>query len=93
MRQTDAKRGEKPLEWLLLSTLGDPRNRWAQQIVRWYEARWGIEEFFRVLKSGAHRGPPPADGARAAELPGVRRHHGLAGVLAGRLRTRCAGHA
>ena len=25
---------------------------WAERIVGWYEARWGIEEYFRVLKSG-----------------------------------------
>ena len=53
VRQTNHGRGEEPLEWLLLSTLGGPGKRWAQQIVRWYEARWGIEEFFRVLKRGA----------------------------------------
>jgi len=51
--QTNPEPGEDPLEWLLLSTLGGPSEPWARRIVRWYEARWGIEEFFRVLKSGA----------------------------------------
>ena len=51
--QTNHKRGEEPLEWLLLSTLGGLQRRWARRIVRWYEAHWRIEEFFRVLKSCA----------------------------------------
>lgn len=25
---------------------------WAERIVGWYEARWGIEEYFQVLKTG-----------------------------------------
>ena len=51
--QTNARKGVRPLEWLLLSTVGGPSKLWAQRIVRWYEARWSIEEFFKVLKSGA----------------------------------------
>ena len=31
---------------------GGPTAEWAERIVGWYEARWGIEEYFRVLKSG-----------------------------------------
>ena len=52
VRQTNAEPGEKPLEWWLTSTVGGPSESWARRIVGWYEARWGIEEFFRVLKSG-----------------------------------------
>ena len=51
--QTNARKGARPLEWLLLSTVGGPSKLWAQRIVRWYEARWSIEEFFKVLKSHA----------------------------------------
>lgn len=36
------------------TTVGGPSRSWAQRIVRWYEARWSIEEYFKVLKSGAH---------------------------------------
>ena len=54
VRQTNAEPGEKPLDWLLTSTVGGPTESWARRIVGWYEARWGIEEFFRVLKSGMH---------------------------------------
>ena len=53
VEQTDAQPGEDPLEWLLLSTAGALSKRWAKRIVGWYEARWSIEEFFKVLKSGA----------------------------------------
>ena len=44
--------GSKALHWLLLSSDGGPTAADAEQVVRWYEARWGIEELFRVLKSG-----------------------------------------
>ena len=54
VRQTNAEPGENPLEWWLTSTAGGPTESRARRIVGWYEARWGIEEFFRVLKSGMH---------------------------------------
>ncbi len=47
VEQTNAEPGEDPLEWFLLSTAGALSKGWAKRIVRWYEARWGIEEFFR----------------------------------------------
>ena len=42
----------KPLEWILLSSL--PVSTWAQarQRVQWYAYRWLIEEYFRALKTG-----------------------------------------
>ena len=46
--------GSGALDWLLLSSDGEPTKRDALRIVRRYESRWGIEEFFRVLKSGMH---------------------------------------
>ena len=56
--ETDPPAGQAPLEWLLVSSEGGPTAEWAERIVGWYEARWGIEEYFRVLKSGnADRGP------------------------------------
>ena len=51
--ETEPPTGEPPLEWLLVSSAGGPTAEWAERIVGWYEARWGIEEYFRVLKSGA----------------------------------------
>ena len=44
--------GEQALEWLLLSSEGERSAEWAERIVSWYERRWGIEEYFRLLKSG-----------------------------------------
>ncbi len=51
VEQTNAQPREEPLEWFLLSTAGALSKRWAKRIVRWYEGRWGIEEFFKVLES------------------------------------------
>ena len=50
--ETDPPAEHEPLEWLLVSSEGAPTAEWAERIVGWYEARWGIEEYFRVLKSG-----------------------------------------
>ena len=44
--------GEQPLEWLLTLSEEVPSSASAERIVRWYEARWGIEEHFRLLKTG-----------------------------------------
>ena len=52
VRETAPPRGEKPLEWLLVSSDGEPTKRDALRIVQRYESRWGIEEYFRVVKSG-----------------------------------------
>ena len=40
------------LNWLLLCSDGEADAEHAVRICRWYEARWGIEEYFRVLKAG-----------------------------------------
>ena len=44
--------GAAPLHWLLLTTEGEPTPHNAQQIIGWYEARWAIETWFSVLKTG-----------------------------------------
>ncbi len=44
--------GSERLHWVLLSTQGNAVFEDAQRIVKWYEARWTIEEYFKVLKSG-----------------------------------------
>ena len=56
VEQTHAQPGEDALEWLLLSTAGGLSQRWAKRIVGWHEARWSIEEFFKVLQSGVRIG-------------------------------------
>ncbi len=50
--ETDPPPGREPLEWLLLASYGQPTARDALRIAAHYENRWGIEEYFRVLKSG-----------------------------------------
>ena len=44
--------GKDPLNWLLLSTEDSADAETAQTIVTWYERRWTIEEYFKVLKTG-----------------------------------------
>lgn len=43
--------GEDPVHWTLLTSHVVPCFEKACQIIRWYELRWQIEQFFRVLKS------------------------------------------
>ena len=45
-------RVKEPLNWLLLCSEGEADAANAIRICQWYESRWGIEEYFRVLKSG-----------------------------------------
>ncbi len=44
--------GRPPLHWLLLCSEGEATAEWAQRIQGWYQRRWSIEEYFRVLKTG-----------------------------------------
>jgi IS4 transposase len=44
--------GEEPLEWLLLSSVVVETAEQAEQMLQWYLARWQVEIFFRILKSG-----------------------------------------
>ena len=44
--------GKEPLHWVLLTTEGSADAETARTIVDWYERRWTIEEYFRVLKTG-----------------------------------------
>ena len=50
--ERDEPEGEEPLQWLLLTSEGQPGKADALRAVQRYENRWGIEEFFRALKSG-----------------------------------------
>ena len=45
-------KGEKALEWLLLTSLSVEDFPSACTVVQWYRCRWEIEVFFRVLKQG-----------------------------------------
>lgn len=52
VRETDPPEGEEPVEWLLLTNLPVGDTEQAREVVQYYCARWMIEVFFRVLKSG-----------------------------------------
>lgn len=51
VREVAAPEGVEPLHWRLLTThdVADAEKAW--QIVGWYQARWIIEQLFRVTKS------------------------------------------
>lgn len=51
-REEAAPAGIEPLEWMLLTTLPVTDFASANEKLRWYALRWGIEVFHRVLKSG-----------------------------------------
>jgi hypothetical protein len=50
-REVEPPEGVEPLHWRLLTThdVADADKAW--QIVAWYQARWTIEQLFRVMKS------------------------------------------
>ena len=50
--ERDPPKGEKPLEWFVLTTLTVASAEQAAEILRWYRLRWRIEDWHRVLKSG-----------------------------------------
>jgi hypothetical protein len=52
IREHTPPAGETPLEWFLFTTVAVTSNRVAQQCIRWYQLRWRIEDWHRVLKSG-----------------------------------------
>lgn len=51
VRESEPPEGVEPLHWRLLTThaLADAAAAW--RIVAWYQARWSIEQLFRVMKS------------------------------------------
>jgi hypothetical protein len=50
-RETNAPDGVEPLHWRLLTTHEVTDAAMAWQSVAWYQARWTIEQLFRVMKS------------------------------------------
>lgn len=54
VREVNPPPGEEPVEWLLLTSLPVDTIEQVAQVVQYYCARWMIEVFFRVLKSGCH---------------------------------------
>jgi hypothetical protein len=52
VREAQPPAGEEPIEWLLLTDLPIGTFEEASQVIAYYGQRWGIEVYFRVLKSG-----------------------------------------
>jgi hypothetical protein len=52
VQEVAAPTGVTPVQWLLLTTLPVASATAAWQVVEWYRARWRIEQFHFVLKSG-----------------------------------------
>jgi hypothetical protein len=50
--ETNPPAGVEPLDWKLLTTVPVASANEALQRLEWYAARWGIEQWHRVLKSG-----------------------------------------
>lgn len=51
-KEAKPPKGEKPIEWMLLTSLPIESGVAAQSVIGWYCARWEIEIYFRVLKQG-----------------------------------------
>ena len=51
VQEVDPPEGAEPLHWRLLTTHTIAEVTKAWQIVDWYQARWTIEQLFRVMKS------------------------------------------
>jgi hypothetical protein len=45
-------KGEKPVEWMLLTSVAVDSIEQCQEVIGWYTCRWEIEIYFKVLKSG-----------------------------------------
>ena len=52
VEETNPPEGEVPVQWILLTTLPIESSDAVRQIVAWYCERWGIEVYFKTLKSG-----------------------------------------
>lgn len=50
LRETRPPKDAEPVHWILLTTHAVKTLGQAWQIVRWYQQRWTIEQFFRTLK-------------------------------------------
>ena len=52
VREIDAPRGAKPLQWVLWTSLPAKTFLIAWKVVEYYEQRWLIEEFHKAIKTG-----------------------------------------
>jgi hypothetical protein len=50
VKETNPPKGIEALKWTLITNCNVKNLKDTLQVISWYEARWGIEEFFRILK-------------------------------------------
>lgn len=50
--EADVAEGHEPLEWMLLTSVPTNTREEALERLEWYERRWTIESWHRILKSG-----------------------------------------
>lgn len=53
-KEVNPPEGADPIEWILLTSIQTSGNQQAIEIIKWYLARWEIEIYFKILKSGCH---------------------------------------
>lgn len=54
VQERDAPKGVKPLRWVLLTSLPVANLDDAWQVIDYYEQRWLVEEYHKVLKTGCN---------------------------------------
>lgn len=52
VKEQNPPKGERAIEWILLTNLPIDTQEQIETIVKWYVCRWEIEIYFRVLKNG-----------------------------------------
>jgi len=52
IKEVRPPKGEKCVEWMLLTNLDVSEGKKLKDVIRWYTYRWNIELFHKVLKSG-----------------------------------------
>ncbi len=52
--EVDVPEGATPIRWVLLTSLSVTTFLDARTVIRYYEARWLIEEYHKALKTGCH---------------------------------------
>lgn len=78
--EIDAPQGEKPVCWRLLTNRHASTLEQAHELIEWYRARWEIEMFFHVLKTGCR-----VEALQLASVPKIERALVLYMVVAWRI--------
>ena len=78
--EVGAPAGEKPVCWRLLSNREATTPEQARELIEWYRARWEIEMFFHVLKTGCR-----VEALQLASLPKIERALALFMVVSWRI--------